>query len=322
MFRRRVCDNMMREAALFAPEAVLAFYVLNAGFLARFVAAQLAVPCFVGVRGNDVGLGIFNLQRFAAVHWTLEGAAAVICVNHYLRNRVISVLPNSAERTFVVANAVCTPETQDRSEASRKLKAATSWDDAAFVVVFIGALREKKGVIPLLQAMKKLADTSVRLLIVGPPLASIDRRLCGAEWDELVRCGQIYCTGQVERHEVVTWAAAGNAVIMPSLDDGLPNGLLEGMSFGLCPIVSLLFQDVILDGQNGFLFDAHSPDDIAAVLRRLANDRALTAHVGEVARMHVARHHTPDREAQGYVDIITRFLPQSRDSNPPKLVVE
>jgi glycosyltransferase involved in cell wall biosynthesis len=311
-FRRRVCDRMVREAASFAPDAILVFGISNAVLLARFIAAELALPFFAGVRA-DPCLAMFNLQLRAAAQWALEGAAAVICVNDFVRKRAVSFLPALAERTFVVNNAIHVPELHDRAGAVRRLQAATRWDDAAFVVIFIGALRETKGMIPLLQAMDGLSDTDVRLLVVGPPS---DRRLCGSALDDLVRSGRAHCTGYVERDDVAQWAAGGHAVIMPSLTDGMANGLLEGMSLGLCPIGSFVFQDVIRDGENGFLVDAHSPDHIAAVLRRLTDDRALAARIGEAARRYVARSHPPAREAQAYVDIITQCLARSRGIAP------
>src|SRR5262245_58207321 len=44
VFRRRACQQMIAESAKFAPDVVLSFYMLNAGFLARFVASELGVP--------------------------------------------------------------------------------------------------------------------------------------------------------------------------------------------------------------------------------------------------------------------------------------
>ena len=70
--RRRIFSRMFAEATRFRPDVVFGVCAFNAGHLAQLVANALDVPCVIGIRGNDVGLGIFHAERFAVVRWVLE----------------------------------------------------------------------------------------------------------------------------------------------------------------------------------------------------------------------------------------------------------
>lgn len=309
MFRRRACRQMVREASTFEPDIVVSFYLLNAGFLSRFVASEVGVPCIVGVRGNDVGLNVFHVERFAAVRWTLEGAARIVCVNEHLKRRTLSVSPELKARTVVIPNGVAVPvEPYERALSRDAICSATGWSDDVLIAVFIGTLREKKGIVTLLKALDRVQETApVRLLVVGPDIGNVERHLCGELWDTLQSSGAIYCTGQVSRAEVPRWAAGADVVVMPSLDDGLANGLLEGMALGLCPVASLIFEDVLRE-DIGILFDQSSVQQLADVLRALASDRPLVKRLGLAARDYVTSHHQSDREAKEYLQVIESAL--------------
>jgi glycosyltransferase involved in cell wall biosynthesis len=306
-----MCEQMLREAKTFRPDVILAFYLLNAGFLSRFISAELELPYVVSVRGNDIGMDAFNADRFSIVQWTLEGAARIVVVNPFLKRRVLAVSPHLAPRTLVISNGVEFGTLLESKDQSRgRLRAATSWDDDQLVVVFVGTLREKKGVVPLLAAIEKVAGQSpIKLLVVGPTIGSLEQQLCGDVWNRLQERGIIHCTGQLARADVPLWTAGGDIIVMPSLDDGLANALLEGMSLGLCPVASRVFADVIIDGENGFLFDSADHGQLAAILKRLADEnRTVARGVGRAASDHVRRHHTPTDEAMQYLAVLASVV--------------
>ena len=216
------------------------------------------------------------------------------------------ILPNLAALTSVVFNGVSmTASSTEKVQARGRILSATGWSEEALILVFIGTLREKKGVAPLLNALDQLpTQKPIKLLVIGPSIGEVEQRLCGETWDRLCHAGAIYCTGQLPRDEVALWAAGGDIAVMPCLDDGLANGLLEGMSLGLCPVASLIFEDVIDHGVTGLLFDQSRPDELAALMQRLNDDRALVRRLGVAAQAYVREQHRPVREAQGYSELL------------------
>src|SRR5262249_30735572 len=62
-----------------------------------------------------------------------------------------------------------------------------------------------------------------------------------------------------------------DAVVLPSFYEGLPNSVCEAMSCGR-PVLASRVSDMgnlITDGDNGFLFDPHSPTEMADAIVKL-----------------------------------------------------
>lgn len=85
---------------------------------------------------------------------------------------------------------------------------------------------------------------------------------------------------------------------MPSAFEGSPNALLEAQSYGL-PSVGFMdcggVNDIILNGENGFLVETRSPAALASTLARLMENADLRRHCAEGAqRLTVARYDADD----------------------------
>ncbi len=307
ILRRRAFNQIVgfgREARV---QAVLSLYVLNAGFMAGLVANALHLPHVAGVRGNDVGRNIFDTQRFAVIQWTLHGAVRVCCVNQHLHERLLVAFPALASRSVVIPNGVVVAEEREAANDRRWVVEHTGWPAGDLILVFIGTPREKKGIVPLLKALEALPpDCPIRLLVVGPPLGGTERHLVGSAWDGLVARGQLHVTGIVARSDVHAWAAGGDIVIMPSADDGMANGLLEGMALGLCPLASSVFSDVITDGTDGVLVPEVTAASIARSVRELAGEPARVRRLGAAARQTVLRRHVAPEEAARYRTLLAQ----------------
>ena len=78
--RRRAFDQIIRVIRPWSPDLILSYYLLNAGFLANFVARELGIPHLAGVRGNDIGRNMFNVERFAVIQWIVGSAQRLVCV--------------------------------------------------------------------------------------------------------------------------------------------------------------------------------------------------------------------------------------------------
>lgn len=290
------------------PEIVLSFYLLNAGFMGLYVARFLNIPLVSGIRGNDIGRNIFHVERFGVIQWIVDGSSKLISVNSHLRDRLLLAFPDVNEKTLVIPNSA--PKIQPNIsciESRQRVAEVSGWNDQDLRLVFIGTLREKKGVATLLKALRDAREKrSVRLLVIGSELGSIERRMCGDMWDSLRQDNTLYCTGQVSRKEVKNWALGCDAVVMPSLDDGMANGLLEGMSLGLCPIATTIFCDVVNDS-NGFVVPPGDSECLASTFVCLDSNREWLVKKGKQAKKDVEKY-TAKEEATSYLNTFTEIL--------------
>jgi glycosyltransferase involved in cell wall biosynthesis len=303
-FRRRVFDQMEKAARAYAPQVVLSFYLINAGLLATYLSNSLGIPHVVGVRGDDVGLH-FSVERLGAIGVIIESASKVVCVNEYLRRRLLLPFPWTAEKTHVVMNAVELPYGILPPNERHYLERHTKWDRGDAVFVFIGTPREKKGINLLLDAMDEArAHVPIRLLIVGPEMTRSDNPQLGDRWDRMKATGILHVTGQLPRSEALSIAAEADVVVMPSIEDGLANGLLEGIALGLPPLVSDIFSDVVDDQKGGWVFPRSCRKTLVAALIQASQSRDMRQAFAHAAKTRLEERHHPDAESTAYLNLL------------------
>jgi len=90
--------------------------------------------------------------------------------------------------------------------------------------------------------------------------------------------------------------------MMPSLEDGMANGLLEGMALGLCPLVTDIFGD-ILDENSAIIVPRGDADALAGAMQRAASSPHDRARLGRRAKDIIQSRHLPAREAGEYLQL-------------------
>jgi glycosyltransferase involved in cell wall biosynthesis len=160
------------------------------------------------------------------------------------------------------------------------------------LVTFIGRCEKSKGIYDLLDAVNEVRSTipSVRLECAGDgDLSTVQSRASA-----LGMRANLYLPGWVSRRQREELVERTTVFVLPSHAEGLPMALLEAMAAG-CPVIATRvggIPDLIVDGVNGLLVDAHDPDALALAIHRLLIDRKLATRLGRAARETVARRYT------------------------------
>ncbi len=157
-------------------------------------------------------------------------------------------------------------------EEKRKLRERIGLGDHP-TVVFSGRFIERKGITFLLDAWHDITgmfpDARLILLGNGPLLEKMKRKA--------LRLGIAHVV-QFMGHvgEIAGILQASDIFVLPSLQEGMPNSLLEAMACGLPPVAARIggAVDVIRDGVNGVLVNAGDRDALAEGLGRLLADRS------------------------------------------------
>lgn len=89
-----------------------------------------------------------------------------------------------------------------------------------------------------------------------------------------------------------------DVLVMPSLRDGLPNALLEGMACERAVVATDVggMPDALVDGENGILVSVGDVSGLAAGIERLLGNPELGQRCGANARRTVLERFTPARE--------------------------
>lgn len=285
-----------------------ALYVAHPAFVAVAAARYLGLPSVISARGNDLDRSAFDPGRFAQVTWSLQNAGAVTAVSRDLARKARALAPG-LEVHWVpngVDTALFTPGPRDEG-----LAAALSLGSSP-AIAFVGEARQKKGLTILLPAFAHLAESinprPILLLVGGlrrddaPVLEVFRRQNPGLD---------VRVVPNLPHGELPAYYRLADLLVIPSLRDGLPNALLEGMACGRAVVASRVggIPDVLHDGEDGLLVSPGDPLALATAMGALLADPARRARLGDAARARVASDFTPALEVERNLQVYRQLLP-------------
>ena len=186
----------------------------------------------------------------------------------------------------VIANAVDTHRFTPEERLTRRSKRREffGFSDKELVLLLIGNDWKKKGLDSLLKAFPLLSELFVRLLVVG----SDDPRLYEPLLTKIASPDQVRF--EAPSPDVVSFYAAADVYIGPSLEDAFGLPILEAMACGLPVIASVHAgaSEFIRDGETGLILsDPSDPFEIARLVRRLYENAYLRGKMGRAASIFV-----------------------------------
>ena len=137
--------------------------------------------------------------------------------------------------------------------------------------LYVGSLVDRKGPDILVRA---LAEVSTPCIFVGegPMRAALERLASRAGVRD-----RVVFTGALERAEVSRYYSAAEALVLPSVSEGVPLVALEALRAGVPVVASNLtgIASVVRHGENGLLVDPGCHASLASALALLESDEAL-----------------------------------------------
>jgi glycosyltransferase involved in cell wall biosynthesis len=250
-------------------DVVLGTWAYPDGVAAVALARLIGVPAVVKLHGSDMNTiakmpGPRRLLRRA-----LPRAARVVAVSRALGDeaRALGVPP---ERVALVMNGVDADlfRPRDRGEARRALGVLPT-DPETRVVLYVGNLKESKGVLDLAAAFERIAPEQPRihLAIVGGGDARAALEALAQRWP-----GRITLAGARPLAEITQWMAACDVLTLPSWAEGTPNVVLEALASGRRVVGSSVggIPDLLADPALGELVPARDVPALATALGRAA----------------------------------------------------
>jgi len=180
-------------------------------------------------------------------------------------------------------------------EDPKAIRAEFGVPEDVFVLLFAGRLYPQKGVNDLLHALDLLQHVrpKLRTWIAGDgPLR--ERLTEYARAVRLLEGDTVRFLGQ--REDLPRLLAAADALVLPSLYEGLPNVVLEAMSFAK-PVVATAAPgttEVVIDGETGLLAPLQAPTELARALLKVIDDPELARRLGAAGRARVLEHFQAD----------------------------
>jgi glycosyltransferase involved in cell wall biosynthesis len=213
--------------------------------------------------------------------------------------------------SVVIPNAVDTLIFNSEARLARRTVSRQSLklDSVDFVLLLMGNDWKKKGLDQLLRALATI-EMPIQLLVVGKDDPGLYRSAL-----------QQFRLGDRVRFlapsaDVLSFYAAADAYVAPSLEDAFGLPILEGMACGL-PVVASVHagaSENIIDATTGYLLrDPMNHIELAEIILRLVSDRPMAERIGAAAAEYVKTSVSWDRNVAGTREFLENSL-ASRES--------
>lgn len=251
-------------------------------------------------------------------------ADAVVSNSHSQRQHMIEAFPRLEDRTHVIVNGV----DLERFAPAKPLLTSRS---AELRMLVLARFAQQKNPFGLLDAVEIIRREHPQLDVVvdwygdyktpgNPPITRQRDFPIGLE--ETI--AQYSLQDKFRLHRAVKNVEqlyhAADVVCLPSFSEGTANVICEAMACGIPLLVSRVSDNIklVVEEQNGLLFDPLSPRDIAdTIVRFAAKPYDIRQRMGLTGRKMAETTLSPDVLVDSYISLMEKVVTQKRGASPP-----
>lgn len=239
------------------PDVFYGHFISSPGIIAAKLSAKTGIPAFIAYgESSSWSINSIGVSRCKKILKDIKGFISVSSKNS---NELIDLAICKKNRVKVFPNAINDKKfyKRDKIEARKML----GWEEDKFIVAFTGHFNHRKGVLRINEATKSLKDIYIAYAGSGD---------LEPEQDNIIY------KGNVEPDLMPWFLSAADVFILPTLNEGCCNAIIEAMACGL-PIISsnLDFNLDILSEKDAILIDPQNITEIRESILKLKNDKNL-----------------------------------------------
>lgn len=257
------------------------FFTVPCGFISWRLFKKYNIPYIISLRGADVPK---YAERFAFIYKILtpmikkiwKDSREVISNSQGLKDLALESSPK--QKIGIIYNGINVEEFKPNALLQSK-------DD---FIITPGASRitSRKGLEYLIEAVYKLSEKypQVRLKIMG------DGEGEKIKLEKMVKDFDIQdkvdFLGRIPREKTFSYYQEADVFVLPSLNEGMSNAMLEALATGL-PIIATDTggsKELIQEGENGYMIKMKDSQDIAEKIEKLINNSELRKNMSENSR--------------------------------------
>lgn len=273
------CRRLCRKGRY---DVIHAFFGVPCGFEAMLLSRLFAIPYIVSLRGADVP---GYTERFKFLYGFLrplitmvwKKAARVVSVSNGLRE--LAHKSDPARPIDIIHNGVDTELFRPKEDAGRE-------QEKNVTILCASRLTRRKGFDLVIEAFDTITNRypDARLVIAGGE-GNAEKELKGLVSKKKLE-SKVSFFGEYDRKSLIKLQEESDIFVFPSWNEGMSNSMLEAMASGL-PVVMTPTggaEEVIREGENGYLVKFGDVADIAQKMEMLIRDSDLRVRMGRESR--------------------------------------
>jgi glycosyltransferase involved in cell wall biosynthesis len=241
-------------------------------------------------------------------YWHLIGKKAINSAHaiHFTvrdeQEKSLSTLPFLRQKeNFVIPNGIVLKE-------GKNIRDKLGFTSDQFILLFVGRIHRKKGIHLVIEAMKRIDNKNIRLLLVGSKEDKDYVSLLGKTSKEVE--DKILWHDTVPVNEIWDYYSSSTLFVLPSHDENFGMVVVEAMACGLPVLVSKnvgIWREVESDGAGVAV--NQDVDEIAEAIKKLADDTKLLNKMKHNARKSAEKRYDINKVAslmiKAYEDVLT-----------------
>lgn len=250
------CQQLKKQTQF---DLIHAFFGIPCGYIAM----KLKTPYIVSLRGSDVPfynkrfywLDKFLFQKLSKKIW--RQAQSVVANSQGLKNLALESAPK--QKIDVIYNGVDTNEFAPLEDKPKHDK---------LILISTGRLIARKGYNYLIEALANLSG--IELWLIGDGNLKEELEIQAKNINAQVRF-----LGKKEHHEIPSYLKQANIFVLPSLNEGMSNSILEAMACGLPIITTNTGGSAELLQENGVVVQKSNVQDLKNAINHYINQPTL-----------------------------------------------
>lgn len=246
----RVVENSKMEF-----DVCMGHFLSPHGRAAAQVGRHLSIPAVV-----SLGESTFDRHESAYSHQEInqlfDQFSGVITNSEIIKDYCIKNYKLDGTKTRVFPNGVDKQRFYPREQEKARKELGLPLERP--IIISVGQFIERKGTLRVLEAIKSRPEIGAIFLGSGP---------------QKPEGPQVLFKGSVSHEDVPMWLSAADVFVLPTLDEGCSNAILEAIFCGL-PVISsdLPFNHKILNEDVSVLVDPLDVDAISEAINQLIDD--------------------------------------------------
>lgn len=256
--------------------------------------------------------GLQLLKNHWWYKWTVRTFCDGIITNtHTIKKEYESFLPVESDFIKVIFNGV--EELKEDGDSFDFSPWISSVEEKPIIVLSTGRLAKQKGFKFLVEAAGKIVEQQNNVYFFLAGQGRLEKEL-----KRLIRKNHLekrfFLIGFQE--DISSLLRAADVFVIPSLYEGMPNSVLEAMSYKLPVVASNVngVSELIKNGENGFSIDSGDVSQLIEKLNFLISDESKRIELGEKGHSFVRENFSIDRMVREFDGFLTGQIKENKNT--------